>query len=160
MSWEKGGPSPVGPRCLLRAVLLAAGALVVGACSASHPPRAAPATSTIAATTPTTTSTIAPTTVYQPTAPQSSRDAAAAHLIAAWRAGDRAAAAADALPAAVAALFAQAYPPGDVQFRGCSVAAAGPSSCDYRILGTGGLLEVSVVEGTGGWLSQAAQFLS
>ncbi|MDQ1391244.1 MAG: hypothetical protein QOF30_221 [Acidimicrobiaceae bacterium] len=119
------------------------------------PTTAAP---TVPATT--TTSTVPPTTVYRPSAPQPSQDQAGSHLVAAWKAGDRAAALTDATPAAVEAVFAQPFPAGGVQARGCSNAVAGPSSCVYRIFATGGLLELSAVAGSGGgWLISDARFV-
>lgn len=161
MSGEKGALSRGRSASPFGVVLLLATTLVVGACSTSNPPLAAVTTvATPASTVAATTTTVPPTTVFQPAVPKPSREMAATHLIDAWRAGDRLAAALDATEAAVAAVFAQPYPQGGVQFRGCSVAVAGPSFCDYRILATGSLLELSVVEVSGGWATQAARFLS
>jgi hypothetical protein len=110
-------------------------------------------------TAPATTSSSAPTTtVYQPSAPQPSVDQAGGHLVAAWRAGDRAAALTDATPAAADVVFGQPFPAGGVQARGCANAVAGPSSCIYRILANGNLLDLSVVKVTGGWAVSNAVF--
>lgn len=122
--------------------------------SSARPPTTAP---TVAATT---TTAMPTTTVYQPSSPQKTQDAAAAHLVAAWKAGDRVSALTDATPAAVDSTFAQPYPAGGVQFRSCSNAVAGPSFCDYRIFATGALLELSVSMTPGGWEISAAQFES
>ncbi|HEX3540940.1 MAG TPA: hypothetical protein VHT75_10925 [Acidimicrobiales bacterium] len=133
--------------------------LVIGGCNGSSG-AVATTTTTVVVTTTTTTSTVPPTTVFQPTAPQASQDLAAAHIVAAWKAGDRAAAAADATPAAVAAVFAQPFPAGGVQARGCSSAVAGPSSCIYRVLANGNLLSLSALPVSGGWIISDAQFES
>lgn len=117
---------------------------------------AAPTTVPTTAAATTTSSTIPPTTVFQPSAPQASQDAAASHLVAAWQAGDRATALTAAAPAAVTALFSQPYPAGGLQARGCSNAVAGPSSCIYRILANGNLIDISVLSGPGGWYASAA----
>jgi hypothetical protein len=139
---------------VLRAVVVL-GLMGLGACTGGAAP------TTVATTVPartTTTSTVPPTTVYQPSAPQASQDQAAAHLVAAWKVGDRAAALTDATPAAVDAVFAQPFPAGGVQARGCSEAVAGPSSCIYRIFATGGLLDLSAVAVSGGWSISDARF--
>jgi hypothetical protein len=139
-------------------VLLTAAVLALGGCgSSSRPPATVPTTvtsSTVATTTTTTTTTVPATTLYQPSAPQPSREAAANHLVAAWRAGDRAAAATGAAPAAVSTVFAHPFPQSGAQFRQCSQAVAGPSFCDYRI--DNGLLDLSVVAVNGGWSVDAA----
>jgi hypothetical protein len=138
------------------------GAVVLSGChgtSSAAPPAPAPRETTVAAST-TTTSTLPPTTVYQPSAPQPSQDDAGTHLVDAWMAGDRAAALTDATPAAVAALFAQPFPSGGIQARGCSSAVAGPSSCVYRIYDNGNLVDLSAMMVTGGWMISAARFES
>jgi hypothetical protein len=145
-------PSSVVVR-LLVVVMGAAG------CSGNSPPVAQPTVPSIAApSTTATTSTLPATTVYQPSAPQPSQDKAGAHLVAAWRAGDQAAALTDATPAAVSAVFAQPFPAGGVQARGCSTPVAGPASCIYRILADGSALQLSAVTVAGGWVVTAAQF--
>jgi hypothetical protein len=143
---------------VLLAVLAVSAAPGLAGCQ-SGSQTAAPTTvpTTVAAAT-TTTSTVPPTTVYHPSAPQPSQDQAAARLVAAWKAGDRVAALTDATPAAVDAVFAQPFPAGGVQARGCSEAVAGPSSCIYRIFATGGLLDLSEVAVSGGWLVSDARF--
>jgi len=98
--------------------------------------------------------------VYQPSAPQPSLEQAGNHLVAAWRAADRAAALSDATPTAVDIVFGQPFPAGDVQARGCANAVAGPSSCTYRILANGNLLDLSVVKLPGGWAVSNAVFRS
>ena len=155
-------PHPVPRRAAVRrgATLLAfVGALTLTGCSGGSGKAAA--TDTTVATTvvtvpTTTTSTLPPTTVYQPSAPQASADDASAHLIAAWKSGDRAAALTDATPAAVAALFAKPYPSGGVQFRSCSTAVAGPSDCAYRNYDDDSLIDLSAVSVPGGWMITAA----
>ncbi|MDQ6614526.1 MAG: hypothetical protein M3083_07220 [Actinomycetota bacterium] len=106
----------------------------------------------------TTTSTVPPTTVYQASAPLLSRDQAGRHLVAAWMSGDRPTALTGAAPAAVEAVFAQPFPAGGVQERGCASAVAGPSSCVYRIYASGTLLDLSAVAVSGGWIISAARF--
>jgi hypothetical protein len=127
-----------------------------GSLNAVSPTTIAPTVPVTVSTT--TTSTVPPTTVYRASAPQPSQDQAGAHLVAAWKAGDRAAALTDATPAAVEVVFAQPFPAGGVQARGCASAVAGPSSCIYRILATGGLLDLSAVSASGGWLVSDARF--
>jgi hypothetical protein len=136
-------------------MLLAVTVLVLVGCSSSRRPATIPTTvapagvaTSTTGTAPTAT-TVPPTTLYQPSAPQPSREAAANHLVAAWRAGDAAAAASGASPAAVTALFGHPYPKSGAQFRQCSQAVAGPSFCDYRV--DNGLLDLSVVAVNGGW---------
>lgn len=160
MKW----PRPLLGDLLVRpagvAAALALSGLVIGGCNGGTAAVVTTTTVVVATTTTTTASTLPPTTVYQPTAPQASQDLAAAHIVAAWKAGDRAAAAADASPAAVAAVFAQPFPAGGVQARGCSSAVAGPSSCIYRILANSNLLSLSAVSVPGGWIISDAQFES
>jgi hypothetical protein len=136
--------------------LVVAGLGVTGCTGASSP--ALVTTTPIVATT--TASTAPTTTVYTPSAVQKTQDAAGGYLVAAWKAGDRAAALADATPAAVDAVFAQPYPAGGVQARGCSSAVAGPSFCVYRILANGSLLSLSAMAVPGGWIISAAQLES
>jgi hypothetical protein len=143
------------PRAL--AVVLVLGGVGIAGCSGGSSPVAATTVPTLA----TTTTSVAPTTtVYQPTAPQKTQDAAGAHLVAAWKAADRASASSDATPAAVDAVFAQPFPAGGVQARGCSNAVAGPSFCVYRILANGSLLSLSALAVSGGWIISAARFES
>ncbi len=105
----------------------------------------------------TTASTAPPVTVYRASAPQSSQDLAGAHLVAAWKAGDRAVALTDATPAAVDAVFAQRYPAGGLQPRGCSVPVAGPAHCIYR-LPNGTAVALTAENGPGGWFVSMARF--
>ena len=107
-----------------------------------------PAQTTVAATTAPTTA--PPTTVWSPTAPQPSPDAAAARLVSAWSTGDRNLAATVASPSSVATLFAQPYPAGYLQARGCTE-GANPGTCTYRNTKTNGIYEIQVTSGSSGW---------
>ncbi len=147
----------VPPPRLAGLAFAVAAALLTAGCSSSGTVKAsgttvAPTTVTVAPTT----TTMPATTLYRPSAPQPSREAAASHLVAAWRGGDQAAALADATPAAVSALFAHPYPKGAPQFRQCSQAVAGPSFCDYRV--DNALLDLSVVMVPGGWSVDTATY--
>jgi hypothetical protein len=108
---------------------------------AATPPTTAPATTpattrpTAAPTTPRRTA--PPTTVWTLKAPQASPDDAAAALVGAWAAGDRATALTVATPTAVEALFAVPYPGAGLAIsRGCS-AAFPPIVCTYGPPGGG-----------------------
>ena len=68
----------------------------------------------------------------------------------AWASGDRALAASIAAPDAVAALFAQPYPAGYLQARGCTD-GANPGTCTYRNTRTDGIYEIEVTSGASGW---------
>lgn len=141
------------------APVLLLGAVLLAGCNSGSGSVAAPTTvATVGATT--SSSSNPTTTVYHPSAPQASLDQAGGHLVAAWRAGDRASALSDATPAAVDVVFAQPFPAGDVQARGCANAVAGPSSCTYRILANGNVLDLSVETVTGGWVVSGAVFRS
>jgi hypothetical protein len=143
------------------ATLMIGAAAALGACQSSSATAGRSTTVVTAALSTTTTgatTTVPPTTVFRPSAPQPSQDQAASRLVAAWKAGDRAAALTDATPTAVDAVFAQPFPAGGVQARGCSNAVAGPSSCIYRILATGALLDLSVTSGPGGWYVSGTRF--
>ena len=111
-----------------------------------------PATTTApAATTPTT-----PTSASPPTTPvgyPSARDAAT-HLLDAWRAGDRVAAARGADPVAVAMLFA--VPVGQVVDRGCDTGEFDTSSCQYKVGGGG--LQLDMERRPAGWAVSGARF--
>ncbi|MGH9116258.1 MAG: hypothetical protein ACRDWW_10585 [Acidimicrobiales bacterium] len=131
-------------------------AVLAAGCSATHaitPPvtLAAPATPSPATST-TTTTVAAPTTTapWGPTALQPSPFAASTRLVQAWAAGDREAAGTIASPPAVAALFASAYPAGNLQSRGCTQ-GANPGTCTYRNTVTNGIYEIGVTDGPGGW---------
>lgn len=108
----------------------------------------APAVTTSA---PPTTRPVPSTTVYTPTRLQTTPDAAAAALISAWSTGNRAGAAAGAAPAAVASLFAQPYPGGFLQARGCTAASDNPGTCTYANRQSGGLYEIGVTQVAAGW---------
>jgi hypothetical protein len=116
------------------------------------PPVTTPAPPAPTAATPAPTAAPAPaTTVYAPTSPLSSPDAAAAHLVSAWAAGDRAEAARVATPAAVSTLFASPYPAGYIQPRGCTDASVNPGTCTYRNTQTNGIYEIGVSHVPAGW---------
>ena len=131
----------------MRSVLATTVLMVFAAgCTSSHG-STTPATSGTTVTTAATTTT---TTTWAPTAAQPTPDAAAAHLVSAWATNDRGAAAAVAAPSAVDALFAQPYPAGYLQARGCTQ-GANPGTCTYRNTKTDGLYEIGVTSGATGW---------
>jgi hypothetical protein len=132
-------------------------ALAVSAChSAGRTASPPPATSTSAPVTTTSApTTIPPTTVYKPH-PQSSPAEAAAVLVDSWSKNDRAAAAQVATPSAVATLFANAFPSGFIQDRGCSAPADGPATCTYRNTRTNGIYELYISPYGGGWYVSSA----
>jgi hypothetical protein len=67
-------------------------------------------------------------TSFAPTSSQAAYD-----IVGAWSEGDRKLALEDATPSAVSALFANAYPPGGPQYRGCSSPPGNqPSICVWR----------------------------
>src|SRR5687767_883617 len=74
--------------------------------------------------------TLPPKTAAFPPAPQPTPEAAASIAIAAWRAGDRAAADQVATAAAADALFA--VPVGRASGRGCNQGGTDPTYCVYR----------------------------
>ena len=137
-----------------RSLLLATlGAMIVlGSCGSSVAPHAQ---ETVPPTTaPSTSATAPPTTAWSATAPQSSPDAAAARLISAWSSGDQALARTVATPSAVSTLFAQSYPAGYLQARGCTT-GANPGTCTYRNTKTDGIYEIQVSSGSTGWYVSA-----
>lgn len=126
-------------------------ALMVASCGSAKPPvEHGSAETTTAAPSVTTAPPTTPTTVWAPSAPQPSPDAAAARLVSAWSTANQALAATVAAPAAVSALFAQPYPAGYLQARGCT-SGASPATCTYRNTKTNGIYEIEVSSGTGGW---------
>ncbi|HUE58112.1 MAG TPA: hypothetical protein VMO88_00885 [Acidimicrobiales bacterium] len=133
--------------------VLAASALVVftAGCSSSHG-TASPATTRTNVSNPSASTTVptTSTTVWAPTAAQPSPDAAAARLVSAWSTSNRSAALAVAAPQAVAALFAQPYPAGYLQARGCT-SGANPATCTYRNTQTNAIFEIGITSGVGGW---------
>jgi hypothetical protein len=133
------GPSP-GPAAITAAV------------PSTTTTRAAPTTTT------TTTSTTAPP-AGGPYATFATPDAAATFLIGAWKKGDRGLAAQAATPAAVNALFAQPYPPGGPEHRGCNAGLGGLASCFYRVGQSGLSMQLSDVDGTH-WRVVDVQFLT
>jgi hypothetical protein len=146
-------------------------ALAVSGCggsgSTSAPSTTAPAPATTPPTTRPTTGppvTTPPTTIWKPSAPQASPDAAAAALVDAWAAGNRATAGSVATPAVVSSLFAVPYPgPGLAMSRGCSTAFP-PVKCTYGPPGGASpndvIYEFSVSRTSGGWYVSAVQVLS
>ncbi len=138
-----------------------AGGLLAG-CTSSPPvggsagttATAAPTTTvapTVTRPAPTTPATTPPTTAYTPSSPAPSPDAAAAALIDDWSTGNRTGAAAVAAPAAIAALFAQPYPAGYLQSRGCTDPSTNPGTCTYANRDTGSLYEIDVSRTGSGW---------
>ena len=129
---------------------------VLAGCSSSNT-GAGTATTTVStvrtstASTPPTTRGVPRTTVYAPTHLQTTPDAAAAALIAAWSNGSRATAATGAAPAAVSTLFAQPYPGGALQARGCTAASDNPGTCTYANRQSGSLYEIAVTQVAAGW---------
>ena len=129
---------------------------VLAGCSSSRTGAGTPTTtaSTVPASTtsaPPTTRKVTTTTVYAPTHLQTTPDAAAAALIAAWSTGSRATAATGATPAAVSTLFAQPYPAGFLQARGCTAASDNPGTCSYANRQSGSLYQIVVTQIAAGW---------
>ena len=94
-------------------------------------------------------------TAWAPSSPQATASQAASVLIDAWAASNRASALEDASPAAVSALFANAYPEAGLQFRGCSTPPGNTtSSCVYR--DGDNLLSLTVSPLSRGWAVTAA----
>ena len=134
----------------MRWVLAATALLTIAAgCSSSHG-AASPASPATTSTTPSTAAPTTSTTVWAPTAAQPTPDSAAARLVSAWSAGNRAAALAVAAPQAVDTLFNQPYPVGYLQARGCT-SGANPATCTYRNTQSNGIYEIEVTSGAGGW---------
>ena len=100
----------------------------------------------------------APTTspaAWRPASPAPSASQAAYELVEAWGNGSRKTALADASPRAVAALFANPYPAGGPQYRGCSTPPGHvPSSCVFR--SGNDLLSLTTVSFPDGWGVTAA----
>jgi hypothetical protein len=125
---------------------------LLAACGSSKPNGSAPTTASTAPTT--SPATAPPTTVWVPSAPQSTPDGAAARLVSAWATGSQAAAASIAPPAVVSTLFAQPYPTGYLQARGCTQ-GANPGTCTYRNTRTNGIYEIEVTDAASGWYVSA-----
>ncbi|HET7522601.1 MAG TPA: hypothetical protein VFJ79_00495, partial [Acidimicrobiales bacterium] len=118
--------------------------IVLGSCGGSATPHAQ---ATVPPTTaPPTSATAPPTTAWSAAAPQPSPDAAAARLISAWSSGNQTLARTVASPSAVSTLFAQPYPAGYLQARGCTT-GANPGTCTYRNTRTDGIYEIQVTSG-------------
>ena len=119
------------------------------------------ATSTVATAAPTNPPTTAATTTTAggPYATFITPDSAAAHLIDGWRRGDRAFAGQAATSAAVSALFAQPYPRGGPENRGCNAGIGGVASCFYRVGQTGLSVQLADVDATQ-WRVVDVQFLT
>jgi hypothetical protein len=129
--------------------------IAVGAGCASGSDTAATTTvtpTTVATTTPTTkTSTTAkpvPTTTT-PAVGYPSRDAAIDHLIAAWRANDRAAAAQGADALSVSNLFTQK--PDNFALYGCDTGEFDTSTCNYRNRASGFYAQITAEKTPAGW---------
>jgi len=149
-------------------------AVLAGGCGRSTPKALTPTTVATVATAATTTKGTAATTTttaarrsvpssspttspaaWRPPAPEPTASQAAYELVGAWADNDRRAALADASPAAVAALFANPYPPGGPQYRGCSTPPGNaPSSCVFR--SGNDLLSLTTVAFPDGWGVTAA----
>jgi hypothetical protein len=87
---------------------------------------------------------------WKPSSPQPTPSQAAWALLDAWAANKRASALEAASPAAVAALFAHAYPAPGVQYRGCSSPPGNTASnCVFR--DGNDLLSLTVNAFPGGW---------
>jgi hypothetical protein len=112
-------------------------------------PEPAETTSPPARTVPPTTTTTEPPVALVPAA---SFEHAAAELLRAWRAGDRAAAGKIAQPQAVEVLFGNE--PGPTQSRGCALAQL-DHDCAYRYGDR--LLRLKVVQHGGGWIVEQAE---
>ena len=107
---------------------------------------AAPTTTTLAAP-PTTAATTKP---WAPSAPEPTSSQAAYALIGAWGDDNRAQARQDASPGAVASLFANSYPDGGPEFRGCSTPPANTAAaCVWR--SGNDLLSLTVEPFPNGW---------
>ncbi len=97
--------------------------------------------------------TLPPTTAAFPPAPQPSPEAAARAVIAAWQAGDRAAADQVATVSAADALFA--IPPVPASGRGCNQGGTDPTYCVYRT--DAGELQLRIGRaGDAGWVVTGA----
>lgn len=104
-----------------------------------------------------------PTTAWVASAPQPSPDLAAAQLVGAWAAGQRSTAAAVASPAAVAELFAVAYPGQALTIsRGCSSEFL-PIVCTYGPAGgasaSDAVFELYASPTPGGWYVSSVRIL-
>ncbi|HUJ64927.1 MAG TPA: hypothetical protein VLX59_05295 [Acidimicrobiales bacterium] len=127
------------------------------ATSATAPATVAPSTAAPSTAAPTTSTTPVP------PAPQPSPDQAAAHMVSAWAAGDRAAASAVATRSAVDQLFAAPYPGAGLAIpRGCS-AAFPPIVCTYGPPGGGSaaasIYELYVSQSPTGWYVSSVSVL-
>lgn len=142
--------------------VLAAGCGGGRASSAPTTPAPATSTSTTTTTLPTTTTTTIPatTTTTLPPEPQPSPLLAASTFIDGWESGDRARSANVAVPAAVAALFANSYAGQTVISRGCSDQFH-PIVCSFGPYGggTGALYEVDLLPAGPNWYVSDVQIL-
>ena len=140
---------------MYRAVAVTALLLIgCGSDRAAPPTVASSAHATTVVTTSTTTTTTAPTTSTLPRTPAPSPSEAATTFVNAWRNGDRPAAAAVALPAAVDAVFA-AGEPGSVQNRGCNQPPQPPVLCVYKT--DPGELQLRIRPEGDGWIVDQAR---
>jgi len=136
-----------------RVVAVTAAVTVVAACSGGSGAATTTTTTTTTSTTTTsTTTTTEPVTV--PLSPAASAREAATRFVGAWSDGNRLAAQAIAVPAAVDAVFS-AGDPGSLQNRGCnSPPADSPVLCVYRT--AVGELQVRATPGPDGWIIDQA----
>lgn len=123
---------------------------------------AQPATTTSTTLAPTTTTASTTTTVrWRPTAPAPTPEQAVVDVVEAWYLHEHAKALTVASPGAVAALFSHPFPPGGVQYRGCS-STPGPRPadyCTYRWSTAEKILELTVTQAGGGWAVTAVSLL-
>jgi predicted lipid-binding transport protein (Tim44 family) len=159
----KARSRPFGP--VLRASTALAAALTLAGCGGGTdaqtarpaPTAAAPTAVAPTAVAPTAVAPTAPsstaattTTVFAPSTPEATAEAAVARLLATWDAGDRVSAGYIATPAAVAALFA--VPGHAIEFRGCSDGQP-PITCSYADRSaTGNFYDITALQtATGAW---------
>lgn len=135
-------------RKLIIAILGAS--LALASCGSSPPSHGGVSAGTTTVPAATTAPPTTPTTIWSATAPQSSPFAAATRLVSAWASGNQAVASTVASPNAVSTLFAQPYPAGYLQARGCT-SGANPATCTYRNTKTNGIYEIEISSGSGGW---------
>jgi hypothetical protein len=126
-------------------IVLAAGG-VLASCSSKSPSTATTSTSTTAAPS----TTVAPTTPPGPATGFPTNEAAANHLIDAWKAGDRAGAAQGATADAVTTMFT--VPVGPLNVRGCDAGEFDTSSCVYRVLSNQYELKLDLDKQANGWV--------
>jgi hypothetical protein len=153
-------PRPIA-RSLAVALLCAALAVGVAACSGSSD-EATPATTTAAPAPSTTTTTAAttapptPTTLPAPVGRPEAKDAALV-LYDAWTKGDRVGAAQVADPAAIDAFFLSVPGPYEL-YRGCDTGEFDTGGCLFRDRSTNNTIQVDVERRDGNWVVAGAFF--